>query len=69
MIQAPWTPEQVDALNHYQNEGWMHPFTCPNGHGNLLAIKSGCVCYECDYTQHWAHDFMFTENPQQFPLP
>jgi hypothetical protein len=27
-IDAPWTPEQVAALNAYQRRGDMHPFTC-----------------------------------------
>lgn len=25
---APWTPEEVDALNAYQREGRFHPYTC-----------------------------------------
>lgn len=27
-IEAPFTPEQVVALNHYQRHGLLHPFTC-----------------------------------------
>jgi len=27
-INTPFTPEQVEALNKYQNEGKFHPFTC-----------------------------------------
>jgi hypothetical protein len=27
-IRAPWTQEQVDALNRYQREGRFHAFTC-----------------------------------------
>ncbi|MGE5510507.1 MAG: hypothetical protein ACM31O_04545 [Bacteroidota bacterium] len=30
MIKAPWTPEQVEALNAYQRSGRFHPFTCGN---------------------------------------
>jgi len=29
-IQSPFTPEQVESLNKYQNEGRFHPFTCRN---------------------------------------
>jgi hypothetical protein len=62
MITAPWTPEQVDALNRYQQAGRFHPFTCPEGHGSLTATADGWVCSlgidRCDYTQNWAHEFI-----------
>ena len=29
-ITAPFTPEQVKALNYYQASGVFHPFTCAN---------------------------------------
>jgi hypothetical protein len=29
-IKTPFTPEQVETLNKYQNEGRFHPFTCKN---------------------------------------
>lgn len=71
-LRAPWTAEQVEALNRYQTEGWMHPFTCgnpartndnhPHG-GNLVATQSGWICEDCDYTQDWAHEFMFQPCP------
>lgn len=35
MHEAPtevtWTQEQVDGLNDYQRNGFMHPFTCASG--------------------------------------
>jgi len=62
---APWTPEQVEALNKFQHSGRFHPFTCGkrSDHNNndiLVATPAGWVCpYPgCDYTQGWAHDFM-----------
>lgn len=67
---APWTPEQVDALNDYQRDAPMHPFTCANrgiGHrwhddmsdlGMLIATENGWVCRDCAYTQNWAHPWM-----------
>jgi hypothetical protein len=68
IITAPWTPEQVDALNLYQKTGHMHPFTCGSGNrtdekhldgeGILFATVGGWVCPFCDYTQDWAHSFM-----------
>lgn len=61
-ITAPWTPEQVDALNAYQRLGYVHEFTCPHGENHqdriLVATASGWRCRWCDYTQDWAHDFM-----------
>lgn len=44
-LHAPWTEEQVDALNRYQTEGCMHPFTGEAGPGGeervLIATKEG----------------------------
>lgn len=81
MIEAPWTNEQVAALNEYQRSGRMHPFTCGNrgaeGHrcdpewgggdkGVLRATAAGWICPDCDYTQNWAHDFMLRGAPPPF---
>ena len=72
---APWSDEQVEALNDYQQAGWMHPFTCgrcrdadtrwpsPDQH-LLVATNDGWTCPACDYTQDWAHDFMFHGPPE-----
>ena len=67
-IRAPWTSEQVEALNRFQQRGGMHPFTCGlDRHGNakvLIATEYGWRCPddECDYTQDWAHAFMADPN-------
>jgi hypothetical protein len=64
-ITAPFTPEQVAALNRWQERGDVHPFTCGNSqcrssHPNdaLVATPNGWMCRHCDYTQQWAHGFM-----------
>lgn len=65
-IQAPFTNEQVEALNAWQQRPGVHPFTCPNDHTDstaeyvLVATTDGWTCPDerCDYTQHWAHRFM-----------
>ena len=59
-ITTPFTEEQVEALNAYQEEGRFHPFTCGNDsrHRNLVATPEGWRCPDCDYTQNWAHGFM-----------
>lgn len=61
-IFAPWTAEQVDALNRFQHASAVHPFTCVGHEGGgdrtLVATRKGWICCHCDYTQHWAHAFM-----------
>jgi hypothetical protein len=56
-LPAPWTPEQVAALNLFQTESGMHPFTCPGGR-LLTATPDGWQCSHCPYTQQWAIPFM-----------
>lgn len=76
LIRAPWTSEQVDALNRFQREGGMHPFTCGGDHTPaspvLVAWEDGWHCPEpygepCDYRQDWAHAFM--ADPSAWPKP
>lgn len=65
-IEAPFTPDQVLALNRFQTSGVMHPFTCgvrdehPDDPGILVAVAHGWLCPHapCDYEQTWAHGFM-----------
>ena len=66
IVWAPWTTEQVEALNRYQTAGKMHPFTCPehvSGSPSLVARREGWRCSkpygeDCGYRQYWAHRFM-----------
>ncbi|MGA5330977.1 hypothetical protein ACPCJT_20330 [Streptomyces griseoincarnatus] len=65
LIYAPWTAEQVTALNAFQHHGRMHPFTCGAEHASgrspvLIATNGGWVCPDpqCVYRQDWAHAFM-----------
>lgn len=60
MLHAPWTPDQVVALNQWQLRGDVHPYTCPGENGplcsrrDLTATPDGWIC-ECGrYTQDWA---------------
>lgn len=70
IIRAPWAPAQVEALNRWQANEWVHPYTCGNrsaeghkeyaeahgqrDHGILQATPEGWVCPTCDYTQDTA---------------
>jgi len=66
-IHAPWTAEQVDALNRFQHASVVHPFTCPGHDGGgdrtLVATRRGWICCHCGYTQTWAHRFMVEPLP------
>lgn len=63
---APWTPEEVQSLNDYQDVKPMHPFTCGGGNTKdvhdheviLVAQEDGWHCPECDYTQDWCWPWM-----------
>lgn len=71
MIKAPWTQEQVDALNAWQKLGYVHEFTCPMDHPDdrvLTATPAGWICPSCSYTQNWAHDHMADKSQHQPPL-
>lgn len=63
-IRAPWTEQQIAALNAYQRSGRMHPFTCGNEqhklHQTLIAERDGWYCPDdaCDYRQDWAAAWM-----------
>ena len=67
MITAPWTDDQVEALNRWQKAGVVHPFTCPGDqpgcgdHRELIARADGWHCSCGAYRQDWAHDFMLKD--------
>jgi hypothetical protein len=69
-IKTPWSMEQVAALWRWQSCDYVHEFTCPNRadhpvmnneKGVLIPTVRGWICQCCDYTQDWAHDFMFDD--------
>lgn len=60
---APWTSAEVASINHFQNSGVWHPFTCLRFHPGtrlLVATHPALVCVECDHAQYsvpgWAAD-------------
>lgn len=73
-LTTPFSNEQVENLNKFQQSGMFHPFTCcsagsaekcerRNGlsEGVLIATPEGWVCPCGEYKQNWAHDFMGQE--------
>jgi len=58
-VDAPFQPDQIDAINAYQQSRRFHPFTCQTGdRGVLAATTQGLVCPYCDYTQTWVYAWM-----------
>ena len=72
MTRAPFTEEQVAALNAAQANPNLHPYTCGSGRrtdaahldgeGVLVATKTGWVCPYCDYRQDWCHTLLTDRN-------
>jgi len=57
LVCVPWSDEQVESLNHYQECGWLHPFTQDGV--TLVATNSGWVTEKLGpVVQDWAYDFM-----------
>lgn len=57
---APWTDEQVAALNDHQRHGGMHGFTCGTHSSALLEARNDgwhCVVEGCSWHQTWCHYF------------
>lgn len=61
-IQAPWTPEQIQAINCYQTSA-EHPLICSRTRDLhqgwrvvLIARRDGMHCSDpsCNYRQNWA---------------
>jgi len=56
VVHAPWTVEQVDAINNHQRTGRFHELTCRNDHAGdrtLFATSDHLICPHCTYTQTW----------------
>ena len=57
---APWTDEQIELLQSWQDSEVVHPYTCGNcdpplrDEEPLVPTPQGWVCPHCDYTQDWA---------------
>jgi len=55
MNKGPFTKEQIEIINEYQKNMYVHPLTCGNAkcRAVLEMTENGLVCPECDYTQDW----------------
>lgn len=64
LVEAPWTPEQVENANKWQQRPDFHPFTCRDCGTSLVAESHGWECEKCrHHIQNWAHDFQLCEPP------
>ncbi len=54
-IYVPWTEKQIDALEKYQENQYVHPYTCLCGY-SLVPTVDGWECEECSYTQEWFYE-------------
>lgn len=69
-VEAPFSDEQVSAINEYQKNPSLHPLTCCGHNGcerddrNLLAQTNCLVCPCGQYKQNWVHTFIAVKNPQ-----
>lgn len=57
IVRAPWTAEQIAALNAWQGLGYVHPYTCGMCRAVLTATAEGWECPECGCRQDWTHAF------------
>ena len=56
LLYAPWTDEQVEALQKWQEDDTKHPYTCVCGE-SLAPYNSGWKCEYCGHTQNWCWNF------------
>ncbi len=72
-ITAPFSSEQVDALNRWQHLGYVPEFNCEEAHEGLdrrlAATRHGWICPHCAYRQDWAHVGMLSKPEPPFPAP
>lgn len=77
-IKAPFTDAQVRAINDFQNNAFVHPFTCcshdgcnrsEHNEGILKATSEGLICPCGKYTQNWVHSYMAKPIALKFSIP
>lgn len=60
-VQAPFTTEQIDKINKFQNLSWFDVFVCQYNKCDkqlLVAKLEGLYCKNCTYTQYWVYEYM-----------
>lgn len=67
LVNAPYTPAQVNLLKKWQANAEVHPFTCC-ANVTMTVSKTGFKCPECGNKQDWCHDFMLQKKSQPIQL-
>ncbi len=66
-VKAPFTDEQVERINKFQESNAFHPYTCMGAYcnrskvpygGRLIATNEGFICPCGKYAQDWCNSFM-----------
>ena len=59
---SPFTDEEVRILKLWQENDYLHPYTCICGGDEVLEVTNDCLkCSKCGYEQNWVHDFSLVE--------
>ncbi len=66
-ITAPWTEEQVETLQKYQENSCVHPYTCECGE-LLVPTTDEWECEVCSYTQNWFWEYSLEIADHECPL-
>lgn len=48
--------DEIQSINDYQKAGFIHPLTCGNSCGDLIATPDGLFCPVCKEVQTWCPD-------------
>lgn len=59
--EAPFTDDEVRILKLWQENDYLHPFTCCENE-NMEPTNEGMKCNKCGRLQEWVHDFMLRES-------
>ena len=57
---APFTDEEVRILKLWQENEYLHPYTCCDGEA-MEVSTDGLKCAKCGRQQNWVHDFSLNE--------
>lgn len=58
--EAPFTDDEVRILKLWQENEYLHPYTCCDGDA-MIVENSGLKCGKCGNQQFWVHDFSLNE--------
>jgi len=57
---APFTDDEVVVLKLWQENDYLHPYTCCEGEA-MEVSNDGLKCAKCGRAQNWVHDFSLNE--------